>query len=136
MQTNYPHPNPILCDPTGIECDIALDLGFIIDSSGSIGESNWNKMMRLLMSLTSTLNVRKGRAHVGAVTFDTEARMEFDFNAGKDTDEVNDKFARMIRHGGNTYTDEGIMLANERLFSYVHGMRAQATKVGGDGDEI
>ena len=87
--------------------------------------------MRFLMSVTSMLSVSESYTHVGALTFDTRARMEFDFSAVQDTDAVNDRFARMVWHQGYTYTDEGIALGTERLFSFAHGMRFDAAKVGG-----
>ena len=81
------------------------------------------------MSLTSTLNVNAGRIHVAALTFDTGARMEFDFNDVQDTDALIGRFASMVWHQGYTHTDEGLKLANEEMFSYSHGMRSDAAKV-------
>lgn len=106
-----------------------LDLGFIIDSSGSIGKGGWNRLMRFLMSVTSKLNVSESRTHVGALTFDTETRMEFDFNDEQNTDAVNARFAGMVWHRGYTHTDSGMKLAIESLFTYAEGMRAAAPKV-------
>ena len=106
-----------------------VDLGFIIDASGSIGQGNWNKMMRFLMSLTSKLNVNGTQTRVGALTFASDAKVEFCFNELQDTDAVNDKFAEMIWRRGSTNTDEGLKLAVNSLFRYHCGMRADAAKV-------
>ena len=106
-----------------------VDVGFIIDSSGSISSSNWNRLKRFLMSLTSKLNVSNSQTHVGAVTFATSTNIEFDFRLFGDTDVVNGRLTRMPHHRGYTYTDLAIKLASEKLFSYSHGMRVHAAKV-------
>ena len=117
-------------NPTEKHCDGILDLGFIIDSSGSIGKSSWREVKRFLLSLARRLTVSPGRTHIGALTFDTGARMEFDFNDGHEINAVEEKFETMREPSGFTYTDEALKLANEQLFSYQHGMRPNASKVG------
>ena len=116
-------------NPTEKHCDGLLDLGFIIDSSGSIGRSSWREVKRFLLSLAKRLTVSPGRTHIGALTFDTGARMEFCFNDGDKINAVEDKFEAMTAPSGYTYTDEALKLANEQLFSSSCGMRENAAKV-------
>ena len=113
------------------DCDHLVDLGFVVDSSSSIGKANWDRMMRFLMSLTSKLNVNADRTHIGVVTFDAQARVEFDFQVVQDTDELNERLVGMTWHRGLKNTALGLQLASDRLFSYDHGMRSLAGKVRG-----
>ena len=116
-------------DPTEKECNAILELGFIIDSSGSIGRSSWREVKRFLVYLARRLTVSAGRTHIGALTFDTGARLEFCFNDGEEINAVEDKFQTIKEPSGYTYTDEALKLANEQLFSSSCGMRENAAKV-------
>ena len=106
-----------------------MDLGFIIDGSYSVGTYDWKKMMRFLVNLASTFNVKSGRIHVAALTFSDSLKIEFHFNDVNDTAGLIDKFEKMEYPGGFTHTDEALELANEKMFSYSHGMRPDAVKV-------
>ena len=108
-----------------------MDLGFIIDGSGSVKQDGWEKTVDFLVNLTSTFNVKGGRVHVAALKFSDYdgTKMEFRFNDVNDTAGLIDTFEKMEYLGGSTLTDYALELANKEMFSYSRGMRPDAVKV-------
>ena len=57
-----------------------MDVVFIVDSSGSIGQNNFDKVKAWLSALISTLDVDSGSVRVGLVTFSTDVTIRFQLN--------------------------------------------------------
>ncbi len=57
-------------DLVSAACGNALDVVFILDSSGSIGARNFQKVKDFVISLVTDLDVEGGNIRIGAVTFD------------------------------------------------------------------
>ena len=60
------------------ECKAKVDLGFIIDGSGSIelyGKGNFKKILNFVKELTRGFDVSKEGTHVGIVIYDHEAKV-------------------------------------------------------------
>ena len=58
-----PFPVPIGCN--GDRADVV----FVVDASGSIGESNFNKIIDFVRNIVNQLDIDSGRIRVGMVTF-------------------------------------------------------------------
>ena len=54
-----------------------VDLAFLIDSSGSVGMSNFAKMLTFMKTLSGRLTVSPDRARIAVVSFGTEAILHF-----------------------------------------------------------
>lgn len=106
-----------------------MDITFIVDSSGSIGRTDWARLKRFLMSLTSKLDVSSANTHVSAISFSTEAKVAFLFNSLQTTDEVNKQFDGFLWQRKYTYIDRGLQLADSDLFVELFGMRPRVAKV-------
>ena len=106
-----------------------MDIAFIIDSSGSIGRSNWMRMQRFLKALVSKLDVSSSATHLAVISYSTNPKVELRFNGLQDTDEVNRKFDDMLWQRGFTYTDKALLLADSDLFQSSRGMRSNVPKV-------
>lgn len=53
------------------------DVCFVLDSSGSIGEDNWPKLLNFVASVVSHLEINSGDHRVAAVSFGSYANVEF-----------------------------------------------------------
>ena len=115
---------------TDKECSTVVDIAFVIDSSGSIGRSNWERMKRFIKSLVSKLDVSPSATHVAAVAYSTNPEVVMRFNDFQGTDQVNLLIDRMRWQRGFTYTDKALILANSNLFQTSTGMRFSVLKVG------
>eukprot|EP00045_Choanoeca_perplexa_P013104 m.146362 g.146362 ORF g.146362 m.146362 type:complete len:807 (-) comp16238_c0_seq2:319-2739(-) len=60
-------------------CDV-VDVVFVLDTSGSVGQSNFNLAQQFVASAASLLDVGSNQVRVAAVTFNFEATLEFDFD--------------------------------------------------------
>ena len=58
-----------------------VDLAFLIDSSGSIGKSNFAKMLTFMKTLSRKLTVSPDSARIAVVSFGTEAMLHFRLNS-------------------------------------------------------
>ena len=106
-----------------------MDIAFLIDSSGSIGRKNWQKMKRFLKAFASRLDVRRSATRIAAVAYSNNAEVVTTFNDLQSTEEVNRKFDEMRWQRGFTYTDKALLVADRRLFQTTNGMRSSAPKV-------
>ena len=111
------------------ECKPIADIGFVIDSSGSIGRSNWGRMKRFLKALVSKLDVSPSATHISAVAYSNNPEVVLRFRNRQSTDEVNSAFDGMRWQRGFTYTDKALLLADGDLFQSSNGMRPNVAKV-------
>lgn len=107
-----------------------MDIAFVIDSSGSIGGSNWKRMKRFLKALVSKLDVSASATHIAAVAYSSNPEVVMRFSNFQGTDQVNRLFDEMRWQRGLTYTDKALLLADKDLFQTSNGMRSDVPKVG------
>lgn len=119
----------LLTFKTDKECRPVLDIAFIVDSSGSIGRSNWERVKRFVKSLISKLDVRSSGTRVAAISYSTNPEVVTRFISYQGTDHVNRLIDRMRYQRGFTYTDRALLLADRNLFQRSNGMRPNVPKV-------
>ena len=106
-----------------------MDIAFILDSSGSIGRTNWEKMKRFVKSVVSKLDVSSSATHVAAIAYSTSPEVVMLFSEVQATDEVNRMIDGMRWQRGYTYIDKALLLADKELFQASKGMRPSVAKV-------
>lgn len=111
------------------QCRSIFDIAFIIDSSGSIGKMNWEKMKRFVKSMLSKLDISPSTTHVAAIAYSTYPVVEMRFWNSRSTDKSNDVIDAIPWQRGFTYTDKALQLAATDLFNIENGMRRDVNKV-------
>ena len=106
-----------------------MDIAFIVDSSGSIGRTNWERMKRFLKALVSRLDVSPSAAHIAAIAYSNSPEVVMRFNGVQGTNQVNQKLDGMRFQRGFTYTDKALLLADSDLFQSSTGMRSNVPRV-------
>lgn len=99
-----------------------MDLGFLIDGSGSInhyGAGNFQKCLDFVKALTKAFVISPTNTRVGAIVFSYRSELQFDFNQYKTQADVEAAIGRIRYPGFSTYTGKGIKMAGEKLFSNV-----------------
>lgn len=104
-------------------------MAFVIDSSGSVGRKNWERMKRFVKVFVSKFDVGFSTAHVAAIAYSTYPKITLQFRNYQGTDEVNRRLDRMRWQRGFTYTDKALLLADSQLFQTSRGMRQGVKKV-------
>lgn len=105
----------------------------LLDSSGSIGNPNWQKIIDASKNLVDAYDVSETGTHFGLISYSTNVSLDISFTkfTGANRNAVNLKRAidMLPLQGGVTYIDKALRLANEELFDESKGMRKQYKKV-------
>ena len=107
-----------------------MDIAFVVDSSGSIGRTNWERMKRFLKALVSRLDISPSAAHIAAIAYSNSPVVVMRFNGVQDTNRINQLLDAMSYQRGFTYTDKALLLADSDIFQSSRGMRSNVPKVG------
>lgn len=114
------------------KCKTAIDLGFLLDASGSIRPEELPDIIRFVNKVLERFDVSRGGTHVGAITFSSSSDLLFRFNTIKGKlylKEVKSLLKDMRLLNGFTFPYKALELANKELFSSSGGMRNEAKKV-------
>ncbi|KAK6171215.1 hypothetical protein SNE40_019451 [Patella caerulea] len=110
-------------------CTKAIDLAFIIDSSGSIGSRNFIKIKQFMTNVTDGLAIASDKTQIAVVKFSTYARLEFGLNRYSSRASVDRAINRIYYDRGWTNTARGIDYASNYVFAAGRGMRNNSVKV-------
>ena len=106
-----------------------MDIAFVVDSSGSIGRTNWERIKRFLKALVSRVDVSPSATHIAAIAYSNRPEVVMRFNGIQSTNQVNQLIDGMRFQRGFTYTDKGLLLADSDLYQSSNGMRSNVQKV-------
>lgn len=77
-------------------CTTVADIVFVLDSSGSIGDSNYQLQLDFTSRLVSQFNVSKEATQFGALIFGTNVQELFDLNTYSDQQSIQQVRAEAI----------------------------------------
>lgn len=114
-------------------CNAIVDLGILVDSSGSIGRKNWARMKDFVNSVIKSFKVGSEKTHVATISYSTEPAIIIKFNTLTGSSISADAYASYINsmrwQRGYTYIDKALLLANTDIFNVKDGMRTDVPKV-------
>ncbi|XP_074023861.1 uncharacterized protein [Numenius arquata] len=100
------------------------DIGFLVDESSSIGQSNFNKVKDFLFRIISYFpKIGPEGTQVAVAQYSEEPRAAFHFNQHRDRNSVLKAVKGLSYAGGNTKTGRGITYVLKELFQSSRGMR-------------
>ena len=105
-----------------------MDLGFVLDNSGSVGETNFRKVKGFVKSVIDFFIIGVNNTHVSVVTFDTDTYIEFNLVKYFTKNELRNAVDDIEYHGFLTYTGEALDTVRQRVFTGSAGMRTNAGK--------
>ena len=111
-----------------MKCQNKVDIGFILDSSGSL-RSEYQKEKDFIKFLAARFNMDAEGARVGVITFSffSDISIKFsDFLSQSDFDEAIDEIPLM---GSTTRLDRALVQARDELFLEKNGARVNVPKV-------
>ncbi|XP_066936885.1 serine-rich adhesin for platelets-like, partial [Clytia hemisphaerica] len=110
-------------------CD--LDLGFVIDESGSISFDDFRKSIDFVRNITQYFTIATARTRVSLITYGTDAVLHFKFNddAGSDQSTFLDYISTINGRGGNTNTYAALKMSNLEMFNTENGDRTDKVNV-------
>ncbi len=110
-----------------------VDLGFLIDASGSIGVDNFLKIQDFVKKIVGAFDVRDNGTHVGAIWYSDDAEVAFDFKNLTGPALTKDNVYKAVDGikvtKGKTRIDKALRLAAKSLYSKSGGVRGDKPKV-------
>ncbi|XP_067679055.1 uncharacterized protein [Haliotis asinina] len=110
-------------------CDAELDVTFLVDSSGSIGSTDFTIMLNFLQRVVEGLGVSRTGTHVAIVRFSSSPTLIFRLNQYYDAGEIVRNIHKIYYSGGGTNTANGINEMMSNVFRESYGMRPHSSKV-------
>lgn len=110
-------------------CPFAMDVAFLLDSSGSIGQNNYLDMKRFINEVIDHFQISPKDTHVGVVSFSTQAQTEIRFTSKQTVDTIKPSVLNITYQSGATRTHLGLNKVHIDLFSAQGGMRTNVPHV-------
>lgn len=85
---------------------------FALDSSGSLGMNNFNKMKEFIVEVLQSINVGQDHSHIGIIKFDDSAMIESRLGVADSRKSVCEALARIKYTRGSTNTAAALSLAS------------------------
>lgn len=103
--------------PFVLDCVTAVDVVFVIDSSGSIGEENFEKVKEVIRKLIRHFSVSASNARIGIVQYATSARVVFTLRRSQKSGfyTLEKRVKNLFYTRGATKTGKGLELAYRML---------------------
>ena len=89
-------------------CRSTADIVFILDASGSIGQSNWDIFIQFLVDVIRGFEIGADQNRIGVVKFDRTAVVEIDLNDFLDMDSLADAIQEIVYTGLETNIADGL----------------------------
>ena len=104
-----------------VDCGAKADIVFLLDSSGSVGSPNFQKMLTFVNDVVKNFNVGPADVQVGVDTFSTGKKAEFNLNKFHDKTALMNAVKKIHYTSGSTHTGEAIKFMHENSFSAAAG---------------
>lgn len=106
--------------PFFLACKTQVDLGFLVDGSGSIemyGKGNFRKCLDFVKSLTRAFVISPTETRVGVILFSSRSELQFNFKTYSTQDDI-EKAIDAIQYPRNlTFTGLALTMAQDKLFN-------------------
>ncbi|KAK6961154.1 collagen alpha-1(XIV) chain, partial [Biomphalaria glabrata] len=105
------------------------DLVFVIDSSTSVTETNFDKILSFVKDLLSKTDIDSGDVRVGLITYSNEVSQEFYLNSAFTKREILELVDDVKYNFGSTNTAEALEIMRNVMFSPEKGDRADVSNI-------
>ncbi|XP_072107205.1 cochlin [Mobula birostris] len=120
----------MICSRT---CHNSVNLGFLIDGSSSVGDSNFRTVLNFISEILKPFDIHQIGARVGAVQFTYDQRTEFDFDDHLTKDDVLNAISSIRYWSGGTATGEALTYTLKNLFGKIKNNNVNVLIVITDG---
>ena len=100
-----------------IRCFNTADVAFLLDSSGSIRDEDWELLINFVKQVVGSLLISEQDIHVAAVRYSTNARVQFGLDASYVTSEIQRRLDSIEKRDGQTNLREAIQITASQVFS-------------------
>ncbi|XP_069108493.1 collagen alpha-4(VI) chain-like [Argopecten irradians] len=105
------------------------DIVFVIDSSTSVGTTNFLRMLKFVKDILAFAEIDSGRIRVGAITYSTGVYIQFHLNSFTSKSQVLSAIDNIPFTGGSTNTADALLTMKSQLFTPAKGDRSHAENI-------
>ncbi|KAL3859113.1 hypothetical protein ACJMK2_009345 [Sinanodonta woodiana] len=116
-------------EPSVKECHAQADIVFLLDSSGSVGADNFQKMLGFVKDVVNTFNIGLLDVQIGVDTFETNVKTQFTLNQYHDSNSIQAAVGKINYVPGYTHTGEALKYMREHSFSAAAGDRPDVPNI-------
>ena len=106
-----------------------VDVGFVMDASGSVGASNWKVEQEFIEHLASEINISPSGGQASVTVYSSTANIRIKFSDYQTYATFKNAVKALKYTRGGTRIDKALEVANNDMFSATNGMRPEAPKV-------
>ncbi|XP_060566778.1 uncharacterized protein LOC132725621 isoform X26 [Ruditapes philippinarum] len=110
-------------------CSASGDIVFILDSSGSVGQDNFYRVLNFTYATIDGLDIDNGRFRVGVTTFSDTSRLDFNLDEFHDKADMEAALKQVVYMYGNTHTAHALRRARLEMFTMTAGDRPDVPNV-------
>ena len=105
-------------------CTEKVDIGFILQSSTSIGQTNFDKIKSFVKELVNCFKISQDHARVSILSYASTSTIHFPFSrAFTSSQELNSTIDSISYNGGGTNIGEALATAYSSMFKVNNGAR-------------
>lgn len=112
-----------------VGCETQADVTFILDSSDSVGQTNFGTQLDFAKSIVNKLDISPGRTQIGTVTFSSTANNQFNLNQYNNKNDVLNAISGIRYTPGSTHTGTAIKYVTQQSFTPLHGARTNVPHI-------
>ncbi|CAC5419109.1 COL6A [Mytilus coruscus] len=112
------------------DCGTVADIVFTLDSSGSVGKANFDKMLAFVKTMVKGFNVGQNKIRIGIQTFSNRAKVQFNLNKFADKQAVMTAIDHIPYVSGGTNTGTALKTMYSKMFTQANGDRPGIPNIG------
>ncbi|PVD21494.1 hypothetical protein C0Q70_19668 [Pomacea canaliculata] len=116
--------------PSQKTCGAQADMVFMLDSSGSVGPSNFKLLLSFVNSMVKDFDVAQDRIRIGVEEFSSRPYTEFHLNKYNTKAEVLAAVNNIPYRSGGTNTGDAIKYLKDTMFNQANGDRPGVPNIG------
>ncbi|VDI58829.1 Hypothetical predicted protein, partial [Mytilus galloprovincialis] len=112
-----------------IVCQDPADIGFLLDASGSVVSSEFEKVKTFAINFIKKFDISNQAVKISAFAFDAEVKGGFHFNHFSTEQDISTGIRGIVYTGGGTSFDIPLTFAREQMFLPQNGARGYTKKI-------
>ena len=106
-----------------------VDLVFVLDGSGSVGQENFERTKSFVANVSDAFEIGADQTRVGVIKYSSSATVEFHLNAYTSKTLLNQAIRNITYNGGGTQTVAALNLMQSQSFLVENGARPEFNAV-------
>ncbi|KAK7094795.1 uncharacterized protein [Littorina saxatilis] len=98
------------------ECNVKMDLAFILDSSNSISKNDFGVMRKFAADVIDAMDISADHVLVAGIVYGSTTKIQFDFNDYTTKAEALELMKNTTKEGGGTWTNLALIQAANVLY--------------------